>query len=45
MKKFIILIFLLINVPSLISAKDYEFKAEDLFHLDQMNSHNQNFAL
>ena len=45
MKKFIILIFLLINIPSLISAKDYEFKAEDLFHLDQMNSHNQDFAL
>jgi hypothetical protein len=45
MKKLIILIFLLINVPSLISAKDYEFKAEDLFHLDQMNSHNQDFAL
>ena len=45
MKKFFILIILALSTLNIAFAKDYEFKAEDLFYLDQMNSHNQDFAL
>ena len=45
MKKLFILTILILNSFNVVFAKDYEFKAEDLFYLDQMNSHNQDFAL
>ena len=43
-RKILIIIFaFLLNKIAL--AKDNEFLADDLFHIDQMNSHNKNFAL
>ena len=45
MKKLFSLTILILNSFNVVFAKDYEFKAEDLFYLDQMNSHNQDFAL
>lgn len=44
MKKFLV-IFLLFNIQQLSFAKDSEFKVEDLFYIDQMNSHNDDYAL
>ena len=45
MKKVFIIIFLLLSFIKIVSAKDIEFTVDNLFHLDQMNSHNNNFAL
>ena len=45
MKKVFIIIFLFLNFIQIASAKDVEFTADNLFHIDQMNSHNDNFAL
>ena len=44
MKNFLI-ILLLLSIQQLSFAKDKEFKAEDLFYIDQMNSHNDDYAL
>ena len=44
MKK-VILIFLLLSFNQLSIAKDNEYKVADLFFIDQMNSHNDDFAL
>jgi hypothetical protein len=44
MKK-VLIIILLLSVQQLSFAKDKEFKAEDLFYIDQMNSHNDDYAL
>ena len=44
MKKVLITI-LLLSIQQLSFAKDKEFKAEDLFYIDQMNSHNDDYAL
>ena len=44
MKK-VLIIFLLLSIQQLSFAKDKEFKAEDLFYIDQMNSHNDDYAL
>jgi len=44
MKK-IIIIFLFLTSNQFSLAKDNEFTADDLFHIDQMNSYNNNFAL
>ena len=44
MKK-VLIIFLLLSFQQASFAKDNEFKVDDLFHIDQMNSHNKNFAL
>jgi len=44
MKK-VLIIILLLSIQQLSFAKDNEFKAEDLFYIDQMNSHNDDYAL
>ena len=44
MRIFLLIIFLL-SLNKIAFAKDNEFLADDLFHIDQMNSHNENFAL
>ena len=35
----------MLSIQQLSFAKDKEFKAEDLFYIDQMNSHNDDYAL
>ena len=44
MRIFLLIIFLF-SLNKIAFAKDNEFLAEDLFHIDQMNSYNKNFAL
>ena len=44
MKK-VLIIFLLLCVQQSSFAKDNEFKVDDLFYIDQMNSHNDDYAL
>jgi hypothetical protein len=41
----IFLIILFFSLNKIVIAKDNEFFADDLFHIDHMNSHNKNFAL
>ena len=43
--KRVILIFLFLSLNQLSLAKDNEYKVADLFFIDQMNSHNDDFAL
>ena len=43
-RNFLIIIFLF-SLNEFAIAKDNEFFADDLFHIDKMNSHNKNFAL
>ena len=45
MSRIIILIIFLFSLIKIASAKDNEFSADDLFHIDKMNSHNEHFAL
>ena len=41
----ILLIIFIFSLNKIAIAKDNEFVADDLFYIDQMNSHNKNFAL
>jgi hypothetical protein len=43
--KILLLIIFLLSLNKIANAKDNEFFADDLFHIDRMNSHNKNFAL
>ena len=45
MSKIIFLIIFIFSLNKIVIAKDNEFLADDLFHIDQMNSHDKNFAL
>ena len=45
MNKIILIIIFLFSLNQISLAKDNEFLADDLFHIDQMISHNKNFAL
>ena len=45
MKKFFLFLFILLSFKSFIFAKENESVIDNLFHIDQMNSHNDNFAL
>ena len=45
MRKIFLLIIFIFSLNNFVSAKDNEFLADDLFHIDHMNSHNKNFAL
>ncbi len=45
MNKIFLLIILLFFINKIAIAKDSEFLADDLFHIDQMNSYNKDFAL
>jgi hypothetical protein len=44
MKK-VLIIFLLLSFQQSSFAEDNEFKVDDLFYIDQMNSHNDDYAL
>ena len=45
MFRIILLIIFIFSLNKIAIAKDNEFLVDDLFHIDQMNSHNKNFAL
>ena len=45
MKKFFLLLIILLSFKSFTFAKENELVIDNLFHIDQMNSHNDNFAL
>ena len=45
MSKISLLLIFLFFLNEIAIAKDNEFLVDDLFHVDQMNSHNKNFAL
>ena len=45
MSKIYLLIILFFSLSKFAIAKENQFLADDLFHIDQMNSHNKNFAL
>ena len=45
MSRIVLLIIFLFSLNKIAIAKDNDFVADDLFHIDQMNSHNENFAL
>ena len=45
MCRIFLLIVLFFSLSKATIAKDNEFLADDLFYLDQMNSHNKNFSL
>ena len=45
MSRIFLLIIFLFSLNKIVIAKDNEFLADNLFHIDQMNSHNKNFAL
>ena len=45
MSRIFLLIVFLLSLNKIAIAKDNEFLADDLFHIDHMNSHNKNFAL
>tara|TARA_B100001250_G_C19582604_1_gene692771 strand:+ start:208 stop:771 length:564 start_codon:yes stop_codon:yes gene_type:complete len=44
-KKFLLIIIILSFSKSFVLAKDELLAVDNLFHFDQMNSHNENFAL
>ena len=45
MKRIFFLIIILISCKSFVFAQDNKSVVGNLFHIDQMNSHNKNFAL
>ena len=45
MKNVLLVVFLFLSFIQITSAKDIEFTADNLFHIDQMNSYNNDFAL
>jgi hypothetical protein len=45
MTKIILIIIFLFSFNKITFAKDNEFSTDNLFHIDQMNSHNKDFAL
>ena len=45
MNKIFLFIIIIFSLNKVAIAKDNEFLANNLFHIDQMNSHNKNFAL
>ena len=45
MSRIFLLIIFLFSLSKIAVAKDNEFLADDLFHIDQMDSHNKDFAL
>ena len=45
MKKTLLLIIILLSIKGFGFAKDNKSDVDNLFHIDQMNSHNENFAL
>ena len=45
MKKLYLFIFILLSFKTISSANENLSSVDNLFHIDQMNSHNENFAL
>ena len=45
MSRIFLLIVFIFSLNKIAIAKDNEFSPDNLFHIDQMNSHNKNFAL
>ena len=45
MRRIFLLIIFLLSLSKIAIAKDNEFSPDNLFHIDQMNSHNKDFAL
>ena len=45
MKNVFLIFFFFLSFIQITLAKDTEFTVDNLFHIDQMNSHNNNFAL
>ena len=45
MSRIFLLIIFLFSLNKIAIAKDNSFSPDDLFHIDQMNSHNKDFAL
>ena len=45
MKKILLLIIILLSFKNFVFAEDNKSIVDNLFHIDQMNSHNKNFAL
>ena len=45
MKKILLLIIILLSFENFVFAQDNKSLVDNLFHIDQMNSHNKNFAL
>ena len=45
MKKIFLIIIVFISIKNIALAEDNKLLVDNLFHIDQMNSHNQNFAL
>ena len=45
MKKILLLIIILLSFKNFVFAQDNSSMINNLFHIDQMNSHNKNFAL
>ena len=45
MKKILLLIIILLSLENFVFAQDNKSLVDNLFHIDQMNSHNKNFAL
>ena len=45
MKKILPLIIILLSFENSVFAQDNKSLVDNLFHIDQMNSHNKNFAL
>ena len=45
MKNFFLFFIVLFSLNNLLNAKENLASVENLFHIDQMNSHDENFAL
>ena len=45
MRRIFLVFIFIFSFNAISSAKDDRFLVDDLFHIDQMNSHNKNFAL
>ena len=45
MSRIILLIIFFISLNKIVLANENEFLIDHLFHIDQMNSHNEDFAL
>ena len=45
MKKILLIIIIFISLKNIALAEDNKLLVDKLFHIDQMNSHNKNFAL
>ena len=45
MKKILLIFIIFLSFKNLVLAEENKLSVDKLFHIDQMNSHNENFAL